>query len=499
MNPNWGVYATSLGTAPPPLLSSLNLSWLSHVPPPPPPDSTVAGHLAERAKLRKNAISSFSLRGTRRLARKARNSENIAANTTGAIKAGKPLPPPSSYLHFTPKNFNLEGMRVDRYLPPFTSTLASDRTTKALELRNSHFIRPEVHGVADWLLRQKAYIAGLSKRDKDILASYSSHGDRMVNSYCRGTLTHFPDLWASSLEHDKIIPLAYSIYDQYDGEIARLAEEFFGVHWVSRNVLTKVNGDLNMGRVRSLITENLDYFSRIENVASLLEQYKQDLIRIIYAAPRSRKSLVLYRGIQDETHVKSSHFKNKDFLSTSILPGASLTFAKRYELLGNTPSISTPFIGGVYEFTLAPNVPCIYMEYLTSYATEYEVLLPPNLEITLGKKIYLKKLHSSDFITASGFLKPETTEVITVRGQIKVASKGPEGKHLKYGILIDDSTRPTRPTRKSRSKKSKSKGLKDSREARKKFRRWSRTKKSPSSSRLSPVVEEGNYEDEDVG
>jgi len=491
MNPNWGVYATSLGTAPPPLLSSLNMSWLAPPAAAPLPEPSVSNFLAERKKIRNSAISSFSLRGTRRLARK---STNTATNSMGAIKAGKPLPPASSYLHFTPKDFNLGRMKFDRHLPPFTSTLASDRTTTALALRDSHFIRPEVHGVMDWLLRQKAYIAGLSKRDKDILASYSSHGDRMVNSYCRGTLTHFPDLWSSSLGHDKIIPLAYSIYDQFDGEIARIAVDTLGASWNSREVLTKVNGDLDMGRVRLLVTESLDYFSHIENVASLLEQYKQDLIRIIYAAPRSRKSLVLYRGIENESHVKSSHFKNKDFLSTSILPGASLTFAKRYEIMGTGPSISTPFIGGVYEFTLGPNVPCIYMEYLTSYATEYEVLLPPDLEITLGKKIYMKTLHASDFVTADRFLKAEDTEVLTVRGQIKVPSKskGSERKHLKYGILIDDDATPS--TRKTK-KKSKSKGPKGSQDARKKFRRWSRTKKGSPSSRLS-TVDEGNYEDE---
>lgn len=315
----------------------------------------------------------------------------------------------------------------------------------------------------------------------------------MVNSYCRGTLTHFPELWASSLDHDKNIPLAYSIYDQYDGEIARVAEGFFGVHWVSRNVLTKVNGDLDMGRVRMLINENLDYFSRIENVASLLEQYKQDLIRIINAAPRSRKSLILYRGIEDETHVKSSQFRNKDFLSTSILPGASLTFAKRYSMKVTDPSsVNTPFIGGVYEFTLAPNVPCIYMEYLTSYSTEYEVLLPPNLEITLGKKIFMKTLHSNDFITADRFLKSKDTEVLTVRGHIKVPAKR---THLKFNVLIDDDDEKKVP-KKSR-KKSKSKGLKGSREARKKFRRWSRTKKGTSSSRLTTLAEEGadDYEE----
>ena len=498
MNPDWGIYATPLGTAPPPLLSSLNLSWLSQPPPPSEEPNTAKKWMERQAKLRKNAISSFNLRGTRRLVQRPPLAK---AETQG--KPGRPLPPASSYLHFTPANLNTgAGMRFNIRMPPFTSTLASDRTTLARDMRDSHFIRPEVHGLAEWLERQKAYVTGLPKRDRDILASYSSHGDRLVNSYCRGTLTHFPDLLARTLEHDKNIPLAYSIYDQYDGEIARLAEGYFGEHWRTREVLVKKNGELDMGKIRSIIFENMEYFSHIENVRSLLEQYKQDLIRIIDAAPRSRKRLVLYRGIQDESHVKTSRFRNQDFLSTSVLPGASLTFAKRYEmpLASAATYVETPFIGGVYEFTLDPNIPCIYMEYVTSYPTEYEVLLPPGLEITLGKKIFMKSLHTSDFITADRFLKATRTEVLTVHGQIKAPTKG---ERLKFDILIDDEEVPrSRKGRKSR-KSRKSTGLdkhakpfhtscvrnlKDSRNAKKKFRRWSRRRHS---SRLSTVSENG--------
>jgi len=182
---------------------------------------------------------------------------------------------------------------------------------------------------------------------------------------------------------DMIRMLGFFIYDQYDFYASRMALPH-------KDSLITPRGTVDVFILSQLIARNLEFMRVPANIATLLIQYKEELTRIIEAAPRLPNPLIVYRGFQDEGYLTGLKYINPDFISTSVSLDAALNFSQlRYDMYPKR-HFGSRFLGGVYEITLGPTIPCIYMEPITQCEDEFEILLPPGLQFSFDSKIHYK-------------------------------------------------------------------------------------------------------------
>jgi hypothetical protein len=336
--------------------------------------------------------------------------------------------------------------------------LLPDKTQAAINIRNKFLISDASPAKYEWIQRQQKYTDSLSERDKTILSSYSYHGDKLINGYCRGNLSnddiaHLLDADLKSFgvsETTDMLLLAYFLYDQYDLFSKR-------VELPPKSQLLQVKKPRYTSPMYVCFTKYFTFFTNIRNIATLLEQYKRELIRIISKSPKLTKPLVVYRGFQHEKHITSSTFVNNDFMSTSIDPNVSFNFAE----------ITGVVYGGVYEITIDTNVPCIYLENSTLIRGEFEVLIPPGMTIALDDTIYYKIVLPdstiTEYLVLAGMAEPNVDE--TKAAIIHATITRPAPKHKKSHYVWHSPPSPSasvgykiRSTRKHKQRvKSKSK------------------------------------------
>lgn len=242
----------------------------------------------------------------------------------------------------------------------------------------------------------KKYVQDLSFKDKILLRSYTHVGDVLVNNYSRGTLKSTG--LRAMFEHDtKAVQfLAYYLFDQYTDFSGKIRMPPRDALLTDLTVRTIVNPQI----FKQIVLQNLDFLSEPSHIAPLVEAYRQDLIRIISAAPHLLEPLVVYRGFRSESHLKGLNYINPDFVSTSLDLHSALSFSliKPTNGIASIMSKSGPqYFGGVYEITIPVSVPCIYVECCTDNMCEYEIVLPPGLQFTFDSRFYCKIIPSINF------------------------------------------------------------------------------------------------------
>lgn len=249
-----------------------------------------------------------------------------------------------------------------------------------------------------WLKKQIEYVEKLSRRERDILTSYTRHGDVLVNNYLRGTLEpDCSDLIRKTLEvttdfYQRPVALAYSIYDQFSTLTRQVKTLRLPPDVKFAKDLLDVKGELNMDTIRAIIDYNMDYFGRTINILPLIEQFRRNLVEIIEKAPRAIQPFRVFRGIATESHIPELSYKTRDFFSTTISPDdAVMSFTKEYSHRNNF-HISRSYRCCIYEFAVRADVPCIYMEGISQYRGEYEILIVPNITVMLDNKVYIKRM-----------------------------------------------------------------------------------------------------------
>jgi hypothetical protein len=100
---------------------------------------------------------------------------------------------------------------------------------------------------------------------------------------------------------------------------------------------------------------------------------------------------IKYR-FKHEDHITRSHFKNRDFMSTSLSISTALNFSEVSKSNYTEEFSATRYYGGVYEITLAANVPAVFIDPISEHRGEIEILLPPGLSIDMDTTVYNKIL-----------------------------------------------------------------------------------------------------------
>jgi hypothetical protein len=65
-------------------------------------------------------------------------------------------------------------------------------------------------------------------------------------------------------------------------------------------------------------------------------------------------------------------------------------------------------------------VPCLYIQYISKFGNEFEVLVPPGMDVHLSKQVQIKVKPSSRITKHTELLEPYFNEhVLVVRGNVK--------------------------------------------------------------------------------
>jgi len=130
-----------------------------------------------------------------------------------------------------------------------------------------------------------------------------------------------------------------------------------------------------------------------------LSAYSNDLKRIIENAPRVLSPVTVYRGFKTEEHLRGLEYVNADFVSTSLSVVKAIDFSSlpsSFYIHRVTPPVE--YYGGVYEITITPDIPCLYLHLKSKVQNEFEILLPPGLHFTFNSKIHYKKFPTANSI-----------------------------------------------------------------------------------------------------
>jgi len=260
----------------------------------------------------------------------------------------------------------------------FDTFLQVDRSLDKKGMYDSYFLPPLQPHLDGWILQQNHYIDTLNDRQKAAVNAYTFHGDKFINGFLRGLLKEDLQELIFACIQSNDIPFKYAIYDNYD-----LLKYKHHLYLPAKQTLMK-DGKLDNAVINKIVSwpENLEWFFQLKNISFLIVGLIADLTKVIYDAPRIRKPLIVFRGVISE-HNEQLTFKSNDYWSTSLNPYATVKFVDM--------NIGKRLEGVVYEITLSPKIPCLYIERLTRFkSTEHEVLLPPGITYNFSKLIKIK-------------------------------------------------------------------------------------------------------------
>lgn len=277
---------------------------------------------------------------------------------------------------------------------PFGVRISVDtRVERGKEIARTFLVPVYQPFLAKWIADQTAYITSLPPRPAFVLRAYSRHGDVLVNRYLRKQRTDVGGLIDASIEAHSI-PFQYQIYDNYD-----ILQKRYKARMPPKKDLKRMDPESYV----SLVDDNRAIFKTDDVILLLMKGFFQDLMRIFLKAPRLPHSVLTYRGLKSETHVKELRFRTPDFQSTSINPYSANLFAEQLDYVADgkvlrrrTPKASLRRHGHMrccmYEIRVEPSVPCLYMESGSYFHGEYELLLPPGIDMELSNTIQVRTI-----------------------------------------------------------------------------------------------------------
>ena len=345
-----------------------------------------------------------------------RRSLSLRGLRTNAPPVVSPAPNRKKELLVAPKPLPI------RSIPYVSQLINPNGSENFMKLRSRYLIPVKSDGFNSWIQQQKLYISSLSIRDTDILTSYTHFGDTILNNYIRGTLHELSSIIEDVIDESfsYLNFLGYFLYDQYDDFSSKMNLPLR----ITLLDYNQMDDDdelvLDKDVILKIISDNSNFLEKPLNIAPLLEQYKQELTRIILSAPRLPGSIIVYRGFTSEEHITGLEYSNNDFVSTSLSPSSALGFANFHEAQSRvienvSEKTRTRYAGGLYEIEINQHIPCVYMEFITYHNSEYEVLLPPGIQFTFDSKIHFKLFKTDD--APNGY--KDETKVATISTSTK--------------------------------------------------------------------------------
>jgi hypothetical protein len=259
----------------------------------------------------------------------------------------------------------------------FDSFFQVDKDHDRRGILNSYYLPIQQLHVEGWIQQQNNYFKTLNQRDKDALSAYSYHGDEFINGFLRGNMQEDIGDLVKACYKSGDIPFKWAMYDNYDV----LKEK--DIVLPAKSTLLK-DGKIDNKVITDILAndKNWRFFFSRSNIDFLILSLVADLTRVIFNAPRLRKPLTVYRGVKSE-HYGSLKTKSIDYWSTSLDPYAATSFTNM--------DVGKLIAATVYEITLSPQIPCLYLSRFSKFkSSEAEVLLPPGMTFNFSPKLFIK-------------------------------------------------------------------------------------------------------------
>jgi len=275
----------------------------------------------------------------------------------------------------------------------------------------------------DWFIKMNTYVANLSKKEHLILRSYTIWGDQYSNRYLqhmskyknRDSFNENKDIFNKDVFLNDLskksdpngkyfFPLFYSmieiILEKYTGNFEDFKENYILSDMIDETIKNlKVNNLINnisvsgdiikdfitnifnfikLSKKTNTIEDRYDIvYSRLIYIINLfsfekfwtfvIENYILSLNNIILNAPPVISPFYVYRGVNND-YIKAGKDVNyisklNTFTSTSLILDRALRFM----------SSNNSYL---YRYLILPNTRCIFLEQITEFIGEMEILLP---------------------------------------------------------------------------------------------------------------------------
>lgn len=216
----------------------------------------------------------------------------------------------------------------------------------------------DVEEIQSFLTEQSNFLKSLSVREIFNLKYYTQEAYKVIMNFIEGTFQ------VKQLTHDIIYKNTLFHFQFLD---------YFKKNPVFNDITVDTS---NFKSFHSFIQSNYLKFT-IDIYNEIIQKFIEEINEIFKKAPRIKKELFVYRGVQDN-YISAEVIKNKTrgyfttdrFTSTSLFANKIMSFLDEKK-------------GVLYEIKLEKGVPVIFLEGITFHPLEYEVLLP------IGAKLFI--------------------------------------------------------------------------------------------------------------
>lgn len=234
----------------------------------------------------------------------------------------------------------------------------------------------------EWLEQSKAYVRNLTNFQKNILRSYTRHGDELVNAYLRNpegfqTDTRVQELLFDVMPRNFTLPFASHIAEDYISQQmdrSYAEDDFFD----DVGDVRELGQHVQQIFIDDVLRENPVNWDVLRRY---IDRYVSDFHEIFRAAPRTSAPLLVFRGVvNDYMNQVDTPVLMKGYTSTTY----SIDIARNFAGDGRQ----------VYEMILLPGTPCLAMDYVSEFeGLECEVLVDSHVYAVAEKNFEKRLLH----------------------------------------------------------------------------------------------------------
>ena len=256
----------------------------------------------------------------------------------------------------------------------------------------------------DWIHEQNLYIQNLPFRSLCTILGYSHLGDGIVNNWRRGVLK--PADIAAMWQREELMSghLYFPFFFQAVDELKAATYPVYS----SDKVITIKNVSKPFSKwVKDVLSESgftmYDQYMLLLNGGkeltyefwvNVIKRYADELDKLILAAPKLKRQIVVWRGVKNDYHLTGDNkykthkrgmyagvmYSNNGFISTSMNIDSSFGFMQ-----GQTRPKQGEVQCCLKRIVLTKGFPCLLMTGV-SYYNEFEILLPDNVVYYMNTK-----------------------------------------------------------------------------------------------------------------
>lgn len=272
------------------------------------------------------------------------------------------------YLQVLPKDFILDLLFEETYPVRQNAFIQFDQSSYLGGLSSIYSKTHFEDFILDrkWIMDSNNYIINLPREDKFTVYGYTHNGDVIVNMILRNREKEIKDY---ILDPDRVMDKKYQpLFFQLRKTL--LAKDY----GIQPNILKQMLSN-DLFESYNSICKNQKNKESIPEEAYLVaaNMFLEDLKRIIDNSPPITQPTIVYRGSKTLYYSTTDKrtFKNNSFMSTS------------YGIWGPTNFTNRKLKCCIKKITLKTGTKALFMDCITQYESETEILLPPDNEFKI--------------------------------------------------------------------------------------------------------------------